>query len=137
MISSVESEPAAITTATAANTIGTSYDTTCATARIAPSSENLLRDAQPPMNSASTLAVLTALHKADAHSVQPLPVPAAVAQLVRVAPFVIAQADNGARVMALCADLAQRTFVGELRFRKDADFWRLIDEQVALVPNPA
>ena len=80
---------------------------------------------------------LFALRKADAHTLQPLPVPAAVAQLVRVAPFVIAQADNGARVMALCADLAQRTFVGELRFRKDADFWRLIDEQVALVPSAA
>src|SRR5438093_1642276 len=60
MMSTVESEPATITTATAANTIGTSYETTCATARIAPSSENLLRDAQPPMNNASTLAVLTA-----------------------------------------------------------------------------
>ena len=59
-MATVESEPTAITTATAANTIGTSYETTCATARIAPSSENLLRDAQPPMNNASTLAVLTA-----------------------------------------------------------------------------
>src|SRR5437867_2053829 len=60
MMSNVDNEPAAITTATAARTIGTSYETTCATARMAPSSENLLRDAQPPMNNASTLAVLTA-----------------------------------------------------------------------------
>ena len=83
------------------------------------------------------LAGLFALRKAEVHAVQALSGPAAVAQLVRVAPFVIAQPDSGARVMALCADLAQRTFVGELRFRKDEAFWRLIDEQVALVPSPA
>ncbi len=56
----MDNVPAIITTATTDNTIGTSYDTTCATPRIAPSNENLLRLAHPLMNTDNTVPVLMA-----------------------------------------------------------------------------
>ncbi len=83
------------------------------------------------------LEALFALGKADAHALASLSLPAAVARLARVAPFVMAQPDTSARVIGLCLDLAHRTFVGELHFRKDAEFWRLIDEHAAVISGAA
>src|SRR3989338_4757174 len=44
-----ESVPVTMMIATTDRTPGTSYEMSCATERIAPRTENLLRDAQPPM----------------------------------------------------------------------------------------
>ncbi len=58
-----DSVPAAIATDDAANTIGSSYDISCAATRIPPSSEYLFADAQPAMIAPITPTPMTASAK--------------------------------------------------------------------------
>ncbi len=83
------------------------------------------------------LAGLFALRQSNAHVVMPLSSAEAVTQLVRVVPFVMSVPSASAQVIAQCTDVAQRVCVGALYFRKDVEFWRKIDEYVALVPSAA
>ncbi len=83
----------------------------------------------PRTNTRAPLAGLYRLRKAPEHRLAPMPFARAVAELASCAPFVVINPDMGRQVVDTCARLAAQVPVFELYFRKDPDFWRVIDDR--------
>jgi hypothetical protein len=81
----------------------------------------------PRSNAAADLHGLFTLAKSAEHRVAHLGVSEAVARLSACAPFVMAHPANARRVAEFCADLAAMVPVRALHFRRDANFWSVID----------
>lgn len=84
--------------------------------------------AAPRTNASADLHGIFALVKDTQHSIAPLAVSEAVARLSACVPFVMAQPASVRRVIEICVDLAARVPVRALHFRRDAGFWKLIDQ---------
>ena len=82
----------------------------------------------PRTNAAAELRGVFALVKETRHYLTPLALPAAVAQLARCVPFVMAQPEHARRVTEICFDLATHVPVRTLHFCRDAGFWQVIDD---------
>lgn len=82
----------------------------------------------PRTNTRAPLAGLYRLRKAPEHRLAPMPLARAVAELASCVPFVAINPDLGRQVVDTCARLAAQVPVFELYFRKDPDFWRVIDD---------
>ena len=81
----------------------------------------------PRTNTRAPLAGLYRLHKASEHRLAPLSPARAAAELASCAPFVVISPDTARRVLDLCTRLTSQVPVFELYFRKDPNFWRVID----------
>jgi len=81
----------------------------------------------PRANTRAPLAGLYRLRKASEHRVTPMPPAQAVAELVSCVPFVTITPTMGRQVMDICTRLVEQVPVLELYFRKDPDFWRVVD----------
>lgn len=82
----------------------------------------------PRTNASVKLAGVFTLVKAPEHCIKPLPAWDAVAKLARCVPFVMTTPANTQRVMEICQDVNATVPVRELHFRRDPEFWRLVDE---------
>lgn len=83
----------------------------------------------PPATSdgAWPLAGLFRLVKADEDRVEPLDAPHAVGELIQSLPFVTDCAGAMPKVLKVATDVAGTTPVSRLHFRKDAGFWRAVE----------
>lgn len=81
----------------------------------------------PRTNASAELVGLCILVKAPEHRLEPLDAPIAAGRLASCVPFVMTQPDNVARVMDICADLARSVPPRALYFKRDSEFWRLLD----------
>ncbi|MCS7220164.1 MAG: hypothetical protein RML36_03615 [Anaerolineae bacterium] len=82
----------------------------------------------PQTNIRAPLAGLYRLRKAPEHRLAPMPLARAVAELASCARPVAINPDLGRQVVDICVRLATQVPVFELYFRKDPDFWRVIDD---------
>jgi hypothetical protein len=82
----------------------------------------------PRTNTRAPLAGLYRLRKAPEHRLAPLSPARAAAELTSCAPFVVISPDTGRQVLNLCTRLASQVPVFELYFRKDREFWKVIDD---------
>jgi len=81
----------------------------------------------PRTNAAADLRRIFALKKDAAHQVTTLSAPEAVARLSACVPFVMTQPEHARRVTATCAALNAAVPARTLHFRRDAEFWEVID----------
>jgi hypothetical protein len=52
--------------------------------------------------------------------------PEAIARLAACVPFVMAQANQSARVIEICSSLAASVPVREMHFAQDSGFWKVV-----------
>lgn len=81
----------------------------------------------PRLNACAPLAALFALEQAPHHARQPLATAAAVARLVAATPFVTTCRRGVTRVVEAALGLATTIAPARLQFRKDGQFWEVID----------
>ena len=81
----------------------------------------------PRTNASADLLGLSILVKSAEHRLVPVVAPEAVARLSACVPFVMTHHANVQRVMDICRDLVARVPVRALHFRRDAEFWRILD----------
>ena len=79
-------------------------------------------------NACAPLVGLFSLIQAPFHHVERLPLVAAAARLASCTPFVMQQAGSCAQVMSICTNLARVAPCYQLYFRKDNQFWEVIDD---------
>lgn len=79
-------------------------------------------------NLGAPLAGFFAPIQASFHQTERLPVGAAAARLASCAPFVMQHPASCAQIMAICANLVQIIPSFLLYFRKDSQFWEVIDD---------
>ncbi len=84
----------------------------------------------PRTNAVADLRGVYRLIKASAHRIESVPTAEAVARLAACVPFVMRQPEHIARVMRVCNDLVAHVPVQALSFRRDPDFWKVIDGSV-------
>jgi hypothetical protein len=82
----------------------------------------------PRTNASAELRGISILIKADAHRLNALQVPQALARLAASAPFVMSDPINAQRVMRIASDLATNVRCYALEFKRDPEFWSLLDE---------
>jgi hypothetical protein len=81
----------------------------------------------PRTNAVADLQGLFALVKHSEHRVSPMPAPEAVARLSACVPFVLTHSANARWVTEICASLNAAVPVRKLCFRRDDEFWEIID----------
>ncbi|MBI5305273.1 MAG: hypothetical protein HY868_24290 [Chloroflexi bacterium] len=81
----------------------------------------------PRTNASAELCGAFTLVKAAEHRLEPLAASQAVAQMARCVPFVMTVPAHTRRVMEICQDIVATVPVRALHFRRDAEFWRILD----------
>jgi hypothetical protein len=69
------------------------------------------------------------LNQSLSHKICPLNHVLAVAHLSASVPFVMSDLDGIKRTLTLCEEISNRVAVATLQFKKDSEFWKLIDEK--------
>ncbi len=82
----------------------------------------------PRTNAAAEIQGIFALAKDTTHWTAAMPTPEAIARLSACVPFVIKRRDDARRVTDTCAAMNAARPVRTLHFRRDAQFWEVIDE---------
>lgn len=77
------------------------------------------------------LAGLFCLRQAERHFVAPLERSKALAKLVSCVPFVMTSPEMSQRVVALCDEVVAHVPTQELHFRRDSEFWKVVEASVA------
>lgn len=85
------------------------------------------------LNRQAPLVGLYRLRQASAHRIQSLSLAQAVAELSIVVPFVVKTKEANRQLMHVSAELAQTVGVQQLQFRKNPEFWQVIDDNLATV----
>lgn len=81
----------------------------------------------PRTNAVADLRGAFTLVKDAEHRLSEMPVWEAVAKLARCVPFVMTEPAHTNRVMDICHDLVATVPVRAMHFRRDPDFWRMLD----------
>lgn len=81
----------------------------------------------PRTNASADLCGAFTLVKDTEHRLADLSPWEAVAKLARCVPFVMTEPMHTRRVMEICQDLVATVPVREMHFRRDAEFWRMLD----------
>lgn len=81
----------------------------------------------PRTNASADLGGLFTLVKDTVHRLEPMPTEQGIARLVACVPFVMTQPKNVLRVMDIASDLVRQVSVRSLHFKRDPEFWRVID----------
>jgi hypothetical protein len=84
------------------------------------------------VNASAPLLALFAPVKATRHAVEPMGAVDVVARLMTCAPFLHGDRNSLTKATHSCMELAQTVPVHALHFRKDNDFWRVIDDAYGL-----
>jgi hypothetical protein len=78
-------------------------------------------------NASALLVGLYTLVKDTAHWLADVDRIEATARLTACVPFVMSQAENAQRTLALCEEITRLVRVKALHFQRDAGFWQVID----------
>lgn len=81
----------------------------------------------PIINRSSELQGLYCLVKDHLNSVSSVRKQEAIARLASCVPFIMSQSESAHQVLELCQRIVESRPVQELHFRKDPDFWSVID----------